>query len=155
MVRGNSDVMVNEGDTEDTGSDQKEKEEQELKVKYEKGLLSVNAKMQPLVVVLYAIANEMNIPLEVRNEVADPVNVSIAQTSVDSVLQQLGPNIRLYVRANLQLQERRPLRKVLVAPETKSLNPRPIVVIGYSSFAGLSRCRELMRREIPWWKVKN
>ena len=120
VVRGNSDVMVIEGDTEDTGTDPKEKEEQELKVKYEKGLLSVNAKKQPLVVVLYAIANELNVPLEVKNEVTEPVNISIALTSVDSVLQQLGPNIRLYVRADLQLQERRPLRMVLVGPEKKS-----------------------------------
>jgi hypothetical protein len=120
VVRGNSDVMVIEGDTEDTGSDQKDKEEQELKVKYEKGLLTVNARKQPLVVVLYAIANELNIPLEVRNEVADPVTVSITQTSIDSVLQQLGPSIRLYLRANLQTQERRPLRMVLVGPEKKS-----------------------------------
>jgi hypothetical protein len=120
VVRGNSDVMVIEGDTEDTGTDPKEKEEQELKVKYQNGLLSVNAKKQPLVVVLYAIANELNVPLEVKNEVTDPVNVSIPQTSVESVLQQLGPNIHLYVRADLQLQARRPLRMVLVGPEKKS-----------------------------------
>ena len=120
VVHGNSDVMVVEGDTEDTGSDSKTKEEQELKVKYEKGLLTVNARRQPLVIVLYAIANELNVPLEVKNEVADLVNISIAQASVDSVLQQLGPNIRLYVRADLQLQERRPLRMVLVGPEKKS-----------------------------------
>ena len=120
VVRGNSDVMVIEGDTEDTPSDAKEKEEQELKVKYEKGLLTVNAKKQPLVVVLYAIANELNVPLEVKTEVDDPVSISIAQASIDSVLQQLGPNIRLYLRADLQLQERRPLRMVLVGPEKKS-----------------------------------
>lgn len=119
VVRGNSDVMVVEGDTEDMGSDSA-KEEQELKVKYEKGLLTVNAKKQPLVVVLYAIANEMNIPLEVKNEVAGLVNISIAQASIDSALQQLGPNISLYLRADLRLQERRPLRMVLVGPEKKS-----------------------------------
>ncbi|HEY8205475.1 MAG TPA: hypothetical protein VIF81_12155 [Pyrinomonadaceae bacterium] len=120
VVRGNSDVMVIEGDTEDTGTDPKEKEEQELNIKYEKGLLTVKARKQPLVVVLYAIANELSVPLEVRNEVADPVTVSISQTSIDSALQQLGPNIRLYLRANLQTQERRPLRMVLVGPEKKS-----------------------------------
>lgn len=120
VVRGNSDVMVIEGDTEDTGTDPKDKEDQELKVKYQNGLLSVNAKKQPLVVILYAIANELNVPLEVKNEVTDPVNVSIPQTSVESVLQQLGPDIHLYVRADLQLQSRRPLRLVLVGPEKKS-----------------------------------
>lgn len=119
VVRGNSDVMVIEGNTEDTPPDTAEAE-QELKVTYEKGELSVKAKKEPLVVVLYGIANELGIPLEVKNEVTDLVTVNITKTSVESTLQQLGPNIRLYLRADLQLQERRPLRLVLVGPEKKS-----------------------------------
>lgn len=119
VVRGNSDVMVIEGNTEDTPPDTAEAE-QELKVTYEKGELSVKAKKEPLVVVLYGIANELGIPLEVKNEVTDLITVNITKTSVESTLQQLGPNIRLYLRADLQLQERRPLRLVLVGPEKKS-----------------------------------
>lgn len=119
VVRGNSDVMVIEGNTEDTPPETAESE-QELKVTYEKGELSVKAKKEPLIVVLYGIANELGIPLEVKNEVTDLVTVNITKTSVESTLQQLGPNIRLYLRADLQLQERRPLRLVLVGPEKKS-----------------------------------
>jgi hypothetical protein len=119
VVRGNSDVMVIEGNTEDTPAETDESE-QELKVTYEKGELTVKAKKQPLIVVLYGIANELGIPLEVKNEVTDLVTISITKTSVESTLQQLGPNIRLYLRADLQLQERRPLRLVLVGPEKKS-----------------------------------
>jgi hypothetical protein len=119
VVRGNSDVMVIEGDTEDTPPETAEAE-QELKVTYEKGELSVKAKKEPLIVVLYGIANELGIPLEVKHEVTDLVTVNITRTSVESTLQQLGPNIRLYLRADLQLQERRPLRLVLVGPEKKS-----------------------------------
>ena len=119
VVRGNSDVMVIEGNTEDTPPETAEAE-QELKVTYEKGELSVKAKKEPLIVVLYGIANELGIPLEVKNEVTDLVTVNITKTSVESTLQQLGPNIRLYLRADLQLQERRPLRLVLVGPEKKS-----------------------------------
>lgn len=119
VVRGTSDVMVIEGNTEDV-PEKKEEEEGELKVTYEKGELSVKSKKQPLVVVLYGIANELGIPLEVKNEVLDLVTVNIQKSSVESVLSQLGSNIRLYVRADLQLQQRRPLRMVLVAPEKKS-----------------------------------
>jgi hypothetical protein len=119
VVRGNSDVMVIEGNTEDTPPETAEAE-QELKVTYEKGELSVKAKKEPLIVILYGIANELGIPLEVKNEVTDLVTVNITKTSVESTLQQLGPNIRLYLRADLQLQERRPLRLVLVGPEKKS-----------------------------------
>jgi hypothetical protein len=120
VVRGTSDVMVIEGNTEDVPDDKKDEEEGELKVTYDKGELSVKSKKQPLVVVLYGIANELGIPLEVKNEVLDLVTVNIQKSSVESVLQQLGSNIRLYVRADLQLQQRRPLRMVLVAPEKKS-----------------------------------
>jgi hypothetical protein len=120
VVRGTSDVMVIEGNTEDVPEEKKDGEEGELKVTYEKGELSVKSKKQPLVVVLYGIANELGIPLEVKNEVLDPVTINIQKSSVESVLQQLGSNIRLYVRADLQLQQRRPLRMVLVAPEKKS-----------------------------------
>lgn len=119
VVRGNSDVMVIEGNTEDDETETPEKE-QELKVTYAKGELSVTAKKQPLVVVLYGIASELGIPLEVKNEVVDLVTTNIEKTSVESALTQLGPNIRLYLRANLQLQERRPLRLVLVGPDKKS-----------------------------------
>lgn len=118
-VRGNSDVMIIEGNTEDVEPETPEAEQQ-LKVTYSKGELSVTAKKQPLVVVLYGIANELGIPLEVKNEVVDLVTTNIVKTSVESALTQLGPNIRLYLRADLMLQQRRPLRLVLVGPEKKS-----------------------------------
>src|SRR2546423_435193 len=74
VVHGNSDVMVIEGNTEDV-PDAKDDSQQDLKVVYDKGTLTVRAKKEPLVVVLYAIANELGIPLEVRNEVTEPVTV--------------------------------------------------------------------------------
>lgn len=120
VVKGNSDVMIIEGDTEDTGEKDSEEKEQELKVKYEKGELSVIAKKQPLAVVLYAIANELGVPLQVTNEIVDPISVNIQKASVESALQQLSQNIRLYLRADLMTQERRPLRIVLVGPGKKS-----------------------------------
>ncbi len=121
VVRGNSDVMVIEGNTEDTGDSKDEDDkEQELKVKYEKGELTVIAKKQPLVVVLYAVANELGIPLQVQNEIVDPISVNIQKASVESALQQLNQNIRLFLRADLLTQERRPLRILLVEQDKKS-----------------------------------
>ena len=121
VVKGNSDTIVIEGDTEDTGETRdKDDKEQELKVKYEKGELSVIARKQPLVVVLYAIANELGIPLQVTDEIVDPISINIQKTPVESALQQLSRNIRLYLRADLMTQERRPLRIVLVGQDKKS-----------------------------------
>lgn len=121
VVHGNSDVMIIEGDTEDTGeSKENDEKEQELKVTLEKGELTVIAKKQPLVVVLYAVANELGIPLQVQNEVVDPISVNIQKASVESALQQLGQNIRLFLRVDLLTQERRPLRLLLVGENKKS-----------------------------------
>lgn len=121
VVKGNSDVIIIEGDTEDTGeSKDKDDKDKELKVTYEKGELSVFARKQPLVVVLYAIANELEVPLQVTDEIVDPISINIQKASVESALQQLSQNIRLYLRADLMTQERRPLRIVLVGQDKKS-----------------------------------
>ncbi|HEV2903901.1 MAG TPA: hypothetical protein VGW32_02585, partial [Pyrinomonadaceae bacterium] len=98
----------------------KKEEDEDLKITFEKGQLSVKSKKQPLVVVLYGIANQLGIPLEVKNEVTDLVTVNINKSSVESALQELGPNIRLYLRADLLVGDRRPLRLVLVGPDKKS-----------------------------------
>jgi hypothetical protein len=121
VVKGNSDVIIIQGDTEDTGeSKDKDDKDQELKVTYEKNELSVFARKQPLVVVLYAIANELEVPLQVTDEIVDPISINIQKASVESALQQLSRNIRLYLRADLMTQERRPLRIVLVGQDKKS-----------------------------------
>jgi hypothetical protein len=118
VVKGNSDVMVIEGDTEE-GLETK-KEDEDLKITFEKGQLSVKSKKQPLIVVLYGIANQLGIPLEVKTEVEDLVTVNIIKSSLESALQELGPNIRLYVRADLMIGDRQPLRMVLVGSVKKT-----------------------------------
>ncbi|MGQ0760582.1 MAG: hypothetical protein ACT4OT_00990 [Acidobacteriota bacterium] len=119
VVKSNSDVMVIEGDTEE-GLDSKKEEEEDLKITFEKGQLSVKSKKQPLIVVLYGIANQLGIPLEVKTEVEDLVTVNIIKSSLESALQELAPNIKLYVRADLMIGDRQPLRMVLVGPDKKS-----------------------------------
>ena len=119
VVHGSSDVIVIEGNTEDTPEDKDEKEK-ELKVTFVKGELTVVAKKQPIVVVLYSIADELGVPLQVDHEIVDPISVNIQKASVESALQQISPNIRLYLRADLMTQERTPLRIVLVGQDKKS-----------------------------------
>lgn len=119
VVKGNSDVMVIEGDTEE-GLESKKEEEEDLKITFEKGQLSVKSKKQPLIVVLYGIANQLGIPLEVKTEVEDLVTVNIIKSSLEAALHELSPNIKLYVRADLMIGDRQPLRMVLVGPDKKS-----------------------------------
>ncbi len=119
VVRGTSDVMVIEGDTEE-GLESKDEEDEDLKITFENRQISIKSKKQPLIVVLYGIANQIGIPLEVKTEVADLVTVNIIKSSLESALQELGPNIKLYVRADLMIGDRQPLRMVLVGPDKKS-----------------------------------
>jgi len=66
------------------------------------------------------VANELGIPLQVQNEIVDPISINIQKASVESALQQLSQNIRLFLRADLMTQERRPLRILLVEQDKKS-----------------------------------
>jgi hypothetical protein len=107
-----------EGNTLDGLETEKELEEEiPLRVKYEKNLLTVKAKQQLLSVVLAKIASELTIPFESRNNSNDVVDLNIIQEPLEQALQQMSPLVRLYVRANLQIPERRPYRLVLMAAE--------------------------------------
>lgn len=107
-----------EGNTlEGVETEKQLEEETPLRVKYEKNLLTVKAKQQLVSVVLAKIASELTIPFESRNTSNDVVDLNIVQEPLEQALQQVSPLVRLYVRANLQIPERRPFRIVLMAPE--------------------------------------
>jgi hypothetical protein len=116
-VKGNSEVLMIEGNTED-GVDSQEvsTEEKPIKVQYEKRLLSVQSKKQPLTAVLYEIATTLGVPFELRYESKEMVDTSFANYRLDDAIRRLSPNVRLFYRADLQRSEITPLRLVLVAP---------------------------------------
>lgn len=94
-----------------------EKEEEPLRIVYERNALTVKAKKQVLSVVLYKIASELGIPLEIRADSAEVVDLDINNMPIEDAILRLSPHVRLYVRADLQRLERRPFRMVLVAAE--------------------------------------
>lgn len=119
-VKGDSEVILIEGNTEDSDDSSPEKREEKddkpLRVTYVKNQLSVRALKQPLIVVLNEIANKMDVPFEMQHESHEVVDVDFSNLSVEQAVQSLSPNIRLFVRTDLQTYETRPLRLVLVAP---------------------------------------
>ena len=122
VVTGANQSMLIEGDTEDgvePDSDEAKKklEEQPLRVTYEKGLLSVKAKKQPLTLVLLKIGEELGIPIDIQNQNNSEVDTEISKLPVEDVVRQLSPHIRLFVRADLTRAERRALRLVLAEPQ--------------------------------------
>ena len=122
VVAGSNQSMLIEGNTEDgvepeTDEAKKKLEEQPLRVVFEKGLLSVKAKKQPLSLVLLKIGEEIGIPVDIQNQnLADEVDTEISKLPVEDVVRQLSPHIRLFLRADLTRAEKRALRLVLAAP---------------------------------------
>lgn len=118
VVQNNSQSMLVEGDTEE-GTEEYEKrqakEENPLRITYERRMLSVRAKKQPLSVVLYKIASELGIPFEMRAESQEVVDVNFSNYSLDQAIHTLSPSVRFYYRADLQTSEIQPLRLTLVA----------------------------------------
>jgi hypothetical protein len=119
-VKSNTDTLLLEGNTEE-GTDQAQKasdskDDEPLQVKYDKQLLSIRAKKQPLTAVLAELAVTLGIPFELRYESREIVDKSFSNYRLEDAIQELSPNIRFYLRSDLQRAESIPLRIVLVAP---------------------------------------
>jgi hypothetical protein len=113
--------MLVEGDTEDgvepkTEQEKKKQEEQPLRILFENNYLTVKAKHQPLSLVLLKIGDELGIPVEISYESPEIVDTVINKLPLEDAMRSLSPNIKLFVRADLQRAERRALRLVLAEP---------------------------------------
>jgi hypothetical protein len=123
-VRGNSEAILIEGDTEegtDSEAQKKRVEEDPLRVTWSNNQLSVRARKQPLSVVLYKIASEVGVPFEMRYESAELVDVEFQNYPLDQAFRSLSPGVKFYYRVDLQTFQVQPLRLALMpsaAPRT-------------------------------------
>jgi hypothetical protein len=119
VTKGSEEAILIAGNTEE-GTEAYEKERQKddapLSVKFERNLVSVRARQQPLTVVLYEIASKVDIPFEMKYESSDLVDVNFSNYTLEQAARALSPNIRLYQRVNLTNYESTPLRLSLVQP---------------------------------------
>jgi hypothetical protein len=121
VVNGSTQSMLIEGNTEDgiepeTADDKKKVEEQPLKVAFKDNLLTVKSKKQPLALVLLKIGEELGIPVDIQDQNASVIDAEFSKLSIEDLVRQLSPHIRLYLRADLTRAERRALRLVLAEP---------------------------------------
>ena len=121
VVPGRSESLLFEGDTEDgvepkTDEAKKKIEEQPLRIQFQNNILSVKAKQQPLALVLLKIGSELGIPVDIEYDTTEVVDAEINKLSVEDAMRRISPNIRLFVRADLQRSERKALRLVLAEP---------------------------------------
>ena len=118
-VRGTSEAILIEGDTEEgtDGEAQKKREEENpLRVSWSNNQLSVRARKQPLTVVLFKIASEVGVPFEMRYESAELVDVDFQNYPLEQAFRSLSPGVRFYYRVDLQTFQVQPLRLALLAP---------------------------------------
>jgi hypothetical protein len=124
-VRGTSEAILIEGDTEegtDSEAQKKKEEEDPLRVTWLNNQLSVRARKQPLSVVLFRIASEVGVPFEMRYESAELVDVDFQNYPLDQAFRSLSPGVRFYYRVDLQTFQVQPLRLALLSPASaKSL----------------------------------
>jgi hypothetical protein len=118
VVRGDSEALLIEGNTEDgvAAESEREKQEKTLSVKVERNQVTLHAKRQPLTAVLFEIANKVDIPFEMKYDSSELVDLDLSNATMEQVVRSLSPNIRLYQRTDLQTYETRPLRIVLAPP---------------------------------------
>lgn len=119
VVENRNETFLIEGNTEDPAQTVSTTAE-ELRVTLEQEGLSVEAKKQPLTVVAHRIATELGVPLELRYESPDIIDVKFSRLPIEEAITRLSPQLRLFVRADLQNVARKPFRMVVVRPEKSS-----------------------------------
>lgn len=118
-----SHVFMLEGNTEEEPGPEPtdgKNRDKSLLVSYQTDTLTVKAKRQPLTVVLSRVANELGIPLDIRESTDDIVDVDFDKLPLENAVSRLDPNVRLYVRADLQRVRRTPFQIVLLAKTRRS-----------------------------------
>jgi len=117
LVTGDSQAFLVEGNTEDNPETLSRDEDEPLQAELDSDQLTVKAKKQPLVAVLMAVAEVLEVPAEIKYESTEIVDADIKKEPLEDAIPRLSPNVRLFVRADLTHSKRTPLRLRLVAPE--------------------------------------
>jgi hypothetical protein len=117
LVRGRSELVMFGGDTEDgagpSAGQAADAADRLPSVRFEEGTLAVRARRQPLMVVLYLVAEKLGVPFEALEETDELVDAEFSTSSLEYALRSLSPAATLYVTKNLVTQETTPVRLVL------------------------------------------
>jgi hypothetical protein len=115
-VKGSSEAMMIEGNTEDEAASAADYEDDPLQVDLNDNLLTIKSKKQPLIAVILTIAEVLEVPAEIKYETSEIVDTVIRDVPFEDAIARLSPNARIYVRADLTRSQRTPLRLALLPP---------------------------------------
>lgn len=117
IVQGSSQALLFEGNTEDIAEQSEDNSNEDpLQVDLEDNNLTIKSDKQPLAALVITIADVLGVPAEIRYESKEIVDTVIKNTPFEDAIPRLSPNIRLYVRADLNRSERTALRLVVAPP---------------------------------------
>ena len=116
IARGMSQGLLIEGHTEDTP---KSEEEDPLRVTGDKNLISIVVKKQPLNIVARAIADVIGVPVDVRYDASELIELDVRNARPEELLPRISPNVRLFVRVDVNRAERTLLRMVIAPPSER------------------------------------
>lgn len=112
IARGMSQGLLIEGHTEDAP---KAPADDPLQVTGDRNLLSITAKKQPLSVVAMAISDVMGVPVDLRYDAGELVDLDVRNARPEDLLPRLSPNVRLYTRVDAQRLESTLIRIVIAS----------------------------------------
>ena len=113
VVRGTSQGILIEGNTEDMP---KTPEEDPLRVTGDRKFLSVVVKKQPLSLVARAIGEVLGIPVETKYDANEIITATLTNGLPEETVTGLSPNLHIFVRVDVNLAERIPLKIVVEKP---------------------------------------
>lgn len=116
VVRGASQGLLITGNTEDTTTASLD---DPLQVSGDRNRLTIKSKQQPLATVVTAVADVLGVPVDINAGGAEIVDVDIKAAPAEDALRLLSPSLRLYVRVDVNLFERKLLRLVVAPPAAR------------------------------------
>jgi hypothetical protein len=120
VVQGSSDAILIEGNTEDDPEESEvDRANDPLQVELEENRITIKSKKQLLAAVVLTVAEVLGVPAEIRYDSTEIVDTTINNASFEEAITGLSPNIRLYVREDVNRSLRTPLRIAIVPPVVK------------------------------------
>lgn len=116
VVKGPSQGVVIEGNTDDPP---KKPEDDPLRVALGKTGLTIAVKAQPLSLVLRAIGDVLGVPVDLNGDASETVDADMRDLTPQYAIPRLSPNIRMYVRVDVNRLVTTPLRIMVVRPDLR------------------------------------
>lgn len=122
VVQASSQAFMMQGNTEDTGEDTESDPDSPLRIEFDDdgNKLTIKSKKQPIALVVLQIGELIGVPVGLNHESDEVVDLDLKDEPLEDAIPRVSPNLRLYVRADLNKAHRTPFRLTLVPPPAKN-----------------------------------